>query len=254
MSEYKIQVKNLHKAFGKKVVLDGVDIEIKKGESLVVIGGSGTGKSVLIKCIQGLLNPDEGSIKVDGVEINGADETVRDAMHAKMGMLFQGGALFDSLSVWENVAFGLIENQKWNRKDAKNEAVRVLRQVGLAPDVADLSPSELSGGMQKRVSLARAIATKPEIIFFDEPTTGLDPIMSDVINDLIIESVKGLGATALTITHDMASARKIADKIAMLYKGKIIWQGTVKEMDKTDNPYVRQFINGCSQGPIKVEV
>ena len=207
MSEYKIQVKNLHKAFGKKVVLDGVDIEIKKGESLVVIGGSGTGKSVLIKCIQGLLNPDEGSIKVDGVEINGADETVRDAMHAKMGMLFQGGALFDSLSVWENVAFGLIENQKWNRKDAKNEAVRVLRQVGLAPDVADLSPSELSGGMQKRVSLARAIATKPEIIFFDEPTTGLDPIMADVINDLIIESARGLGATALTITHDMASAR-----------------------------------------------
>ncbi len=254
MSEYKIQVKNLHKAFGKKVVLDGVDIEIKKGESLVVIGGSGTGKSVLIKCIQGLLNLDEGSIKVDGVEINGADETVRDAMHAKMGMLFQGGALFDSLSVWENVAFGLIENQKWNRKDAKNEAVRVLRQVGLAPDVADLSPSELSGGMQKRVSLARAIATKPEIIFFDEPTTGLDPIMADVINDLIIESARGLGATALTITHDMASARKIADKIAMLYKGKIIWCGTVKEMEKTDNPYVCQFINGCSQGPIKVEV
>ena len=163
-------------------------------------------------------------------------------------------ALFDSLSVWENVAFGLIENQKWNRKDAKNEAVRVLRQVGLAPDVADLSPSELSGGMQKRVSLARAIATKPEIIFFDEPTTGLDPIMADVINDLIIESVKGLGATALTITHDMASARKIADRIAMLYHGKIIWQGTVKEMDKTTNPYVCQFINGCSQGPIKVEV
>lgn len=254
MSEYKIQVKNLHKAFGKKVVLDGVDIEIKKGESLVVIGGSGTGKSVLIKCIQGLLNLDEGSIKVDGVEINGADETVRDAMHAKMGMLFQGGALFDSLSVWENVAFGLIENQKWNRKDAKNEAVRVLRQVGLAPDVADLSPSELSGGMQKRVSLARAIATKPEIIFFDEPTTGLDPIMADIINDLIIESARGLGATALTITHDMASARKIADKIAMLYKGKIIWCGTVKEMEKTDNPYVCQFINGCSQGPIKVEV
>ena len=254
MSEYKIQVKNLHKAFGKKVVLDGVDIEIKKGESLVVIGGSGTGKSVLIKCIQGLLNPDEGSIKVDGVEINGADETVRDAMHAKMGMLFQGGALFDSLSVWENVAFGLIENQKWNRKDAKNEAVRVLRQVGLAPDVADLSPSELSGGMQKRVGLARAVATRPEIIFFDEPTTGLDPIMADVINDLIIDSVKKLGASALTITHDMASARKIADRIAMLYQGKIIWQGTVAEMDKTDNPYVCQFVNGCSKGPIKVEV
>lgn len=254
MSEYKIQIRNLQKAFGKKVVLGGIDLDIKKGESLVVIGGSGTGKSVLIKCIQGLLNPDKGSIKVDDVEINEADSDTRDMMHGKMGMLFQGGALFDSLSVWENVAFGLIENQKMPRKEAKREAISVLRQVGLAPDVADLSPSELSGGMQKRVSLARAVATKPEIIFFDEPTTGLDPIMADVINDLIIESAKGLGATALTITHDMASVRKIADKVAMLYHGKIIWQGTVKEMDKTDNPYVRQFINGCSQGPIKVEV
>ncbi len=254
MSENKIEIKNLHKAFGKKVVLDGIDLEIKKGESLVVIGGSGTGKSVLIKCIQGILVPDSGSIKVDGQEIVNADEEIREAMHGKMGMLFQGGALFDSLTVWENVAFGLIENKGMPKKEAKMEAVRLLRQVGLTPDVADLSPSELSGGMQKRVSLARAIATRPEIIFFDEPTTGLDPIMSDVINDLIIESAKGLGATALTITHDMASARKIADKIAMLYKGKIIWQGTVKEMDNTDNPYVRQFINGCSQGPIKVEV
>ncbi len=254
MSENKIEIKNLHKAFGKKVVLDGVDLEIKKGESLVVIGGSGTGKSVLIKCIQGILIPDTGSIKVDGQEIVNANEDIRDAMHGKMGMLFQGGALFDSLTVWENVAFGLIENKGMPKKEAKMEAVRLLRQVGLTPDVADLSPSELSGGMQKRVSLARAIATRPEIIFFDEPTTGLDPIMSDVINDLIIESAKGLGATALTITHDMASARKIADKIAMLYKGKIIWQGTVKEMDNTENPYVRQFINGCSQGPIKVEV
>ena len=169
-------------------------------------------------------------------------------------MLFHGGALFDSLSVWENVAFDMLENKKMDKRLAKNEAIRVLRSVGLAPDVADLSPSELSGGMQKRVGLARAIASRPEIIFFDEPTTGLDPIMADVINDLIIESVKGLGATALTITHDMASARKIADKIAMLYKGKIIWQGTVKDMDKTDNPYVQQFIHGCSQGPIKVEV
>lgn len=254
MSEAKIKITNLHKAFGKKVVLDGVDLEVEKGESLVVIGGSGTGKSVLIKCVQGLLQPDSGSILIDGEETVGADEKEQNRLHSKMGMLFQGGALFDSLSVWQNVAFGLIENQNMPKKQAKNEAIRVLRQVGLAPDVADLSPSELSGGMQKRVGLARAIATKPEIIFFDEPTTGLDPIMSDVINDLIIESVKGLGATALTITHDMASARKIADKIAMLYKGKIIWQGTVKEMDKTDNPYVRQFINGCSQGPIKVEV
>lgn len=254
MNENKIEIRNLSKAFGKKVVLDGIDLDVKRGESLVVIGGSGTGKSVLIKCIQGLLNADSGSIKVDEEEVVGAPRNQVEAMHTKMGMLFQGGALFDSLSVWQNVAFGLIENQNMPKKQAKNEAIRVLRQVGLAPDVADLSPSELSGGMQKRVGLARAIATKPEIIFFDEPTTGLDPIMSDVINDLIIESVKGLGATALTITHDMASARKIADKIAMLYKGKIIWQGTVKEMDKTDNPYVRQFINGCSQGPIKVEV
>lgn len=254
MSETKIKITNLHKAFGKKVVLSGVDLDVAKGESLVVIGGSGTGKSVLIKCIQGLLTPDAGSILVDDQEVVGIDEEEKEALHSKMGMLFQGGALFDSLSVWENVAFDLLENRGMNKKDAKNEAIRVLRSVGLAPDVADLSPSELSGGMQKRVGLARAIASKPEIIFFDEPTTGLDPIMSDVINDLIIESVKGLGATALTITHDMTSARKIADKIAMLYHGKIIWQGTVKEMDKTDNPYVRQFINGCSQGPIKVEV
>ena len=254
MSETKIKITNLKKAFGRKVVLDGVDLDIKKGESLVVIGGSGTGKSVLIKCIQGILIPEAGSIKVDGKEVVGVNEEEKEKLHSKMGMLFQGGALFDSLSVWQNVAFGLIENQNMPKKEAKLAAINVLRQVGLAPDVADLSPSELSGGMQKRVGLARAIATRPEIIFFDEPTTGLDPIMSDVINDLIIESVKGLGATALTITHDMASARKIADKIAMLYKGKIIWQGTVKEMDKTDDPYVRQFINGCSQGPIKVEV
>ncbi len=254
MSENKIEIRNLHKAFGKKVVLDGIDLDIRQGESLVVIGGSGTGKSVLIKCIQGLLTPDDGSILVDGEEVVGINEEQKERLHSKMGMLFQGGALFDSLSVWENVAFDLLENKGYNKKTAKNEAIRVLRQVGLAPDVADLSPSELSGGMQKRVGLARAIASRPEIIFFDEPTTGLDPIMSDVINDLIIESVKGLGATALTITHDMASARKIADRIAMLYQGKIIWQGTVKEMDKTTNEYVQQFIHGCSQGPIKVEI
>ena len=254
MSETKIKIRDLHKAFGKKVVLDGVDLDIEKGESLVVIGGSGTGKSVLIKCIQGLLRPDSGSILIDEEEVVGIDEEQKEALHSKMGMLFQGGALFDSLSVWENVAFDMLENKKMDKRLAKNEAIRVLRSVGLAPDVADLSPSELSGGMQKRVGLARAIASRPEIIFFDEPTTGLDPIMADVINDLIIESVKGLGATALTITNDMASARKIADKIAMLYKGKIIWQGTVKDMDKTDNPYVQQFIHGCSHGPIKVEV
>ena len=254
MKNPKIAVKNLRKAFGHKIVLDGVDLEIASGESLVVIGGSGTGKSVLIKCIQGLITPDSGSIKIDGFETVGTERKDAEKFYAKMGMLFQGGALFDSLTVWENVAFGLIENQKMPRKKAKEMAIKYLHQVGLSADVADLSPSELSGGMQKRVGLARAIATQPDIIFFDEPTTGLDPIMADVINDLIIDSVKKIGASALTITHDMASARKIADKIAMLYKGKIVWQGTVDELNKTDNSYVIQFMNGSSQGPIKVEL
>ena len=251
MKDVKIKLREVKKTFGKKCVLNGINLDINQGESLVVIGGSGTGKSVLIKCIQGLLTPEEGSILVDNTEVIGMNEKEKEKLHSKMGMLFQGGALFDSLKVWENVAFDLLENNDYKVKDAKAEAIRVLRSVGLDPEVADLSPAELSGGMQKRVGLARAIISKPEIIFFDEPTTGLDPIMADVINDLIIESVKGLGATALTITHDMASARKIADRIAMLYKGEIIWQGTVKEMDATDNPYVVQFINGCSQGPIK---
>ena len=251
--EVKIKIRNLYKAFGKKQVLNGVDLDLYKGESLVVIGGSGTGKSVLIKCIQGLLTPDAGSIEIDGVEIINDDSEAIEKMHSKMGMLFQGGALFDSLKVWENVAFDLIQNRGMRKKEAKIVAIKVLRQVGLSSDIADLYPSELSGGMQKRVGLARAVVTKPEIIFFDEPTTGLDPIMADVINDLIIESAKDLGATTLTITHDMASARKIADKIAMLYNGKIIWYGTVKELDKTDNPYVRQFIKGSSKGPITVE-
>jgi phospholipid/cholesterol/gamma-HCH transport system ATP-binding protein len=250
MTDNKIEIRNLYKAFGKKKVLDGVNLDVRRGESLVVIGGSGTGKSVLIKCIQGLLTPDYGSIKIDDEEVIGTKKDI----HQKMGMLFQGAALFDSLSVWENVAFRLLENSKISRREARLKAVQVLRQVGLAPDVADLSPAELSGGMQKRVGLARAIICQPEIIFFDEPTTGLDPIMADVINDLIIESARGLGASTLTITHDMASARKIADRIAMLYQGKIIWSGTVKEMDKSDNPYLRQFISGSSQGPIKVEV
>ena len=251
--DIKIKIRGLSKRFGKKQVLNGVDLDLYKGESLVVIGGSGTGKSVLIKCIQGLLTPNEGSIEIDGIEIVGENKEVIENMHSKMGMLFQGGALFDSLSVWENVAFDLIQNRGMSRKEAKIVAIKVLRQVGLGSDIADLYPSELSGGMQKRVGLARAVITKPEIIFFDEPTTGLDPIMADVINDLIIESAKDLGATTLTITHDMVSARKIADKIAMLYQGKIIWYGTVKELDKTDNPYVKQFIKGSSKGPIKVE-
>ena len=252
-NDIKISIRNLHKSFGKKNVLNGVDLDLYKGESLVVIGGSGTGKSVLIKCIQGLLTPDSGSIKIDGVEVVKENSDIIESMHSKMGMLFQGGALFDSLTVWENVAFDLIQNRKISKKEAKLVAIKVLRQVGLGADIADLYPSELSGGMQKRVGLARAVITRPEIIFFDEPTTGLDPIMADVINDLIIESAKDLGATTLTITHDMTSARKIADKIAMLYQGKIIWTGSVKELEKTDNPYVRQFIQGSSKGPIAVE-
>lgn len=252
--EVKIKIRDLHKSFGKKEVLSGVDLDLYKGESLVVIGGSGTGKSVLIKCIQGLLTPDSGSIEIDGVDVTNKKHDVIEKMHSKMGMLFQGGALFDSLSVWENVAFDLIQNRGISRKEARIVAIKVLRQVGLGADIADLYPSELSGGMQKRVGLARAVITRPEIIFFDEPTTGLDPIMADVINDLIIESAKDLGATTLTITHDMTSARKIADKIAMLYQGKIIWYGTVKDLDKTDNPYVCQFIQGSSKGPIKVEI
>ena len=251
--EIKIKIRGLKKSFGKKVVLNGVDLDLYKGESLVVIGGSGTGKSVLIKCIQGLLTPDSGSIEIDDIEIANENTDVIEQMHSKMGMLFQGGALFDSLTVWENVAFDLIQNRKFNKREAKIVAIKVLRQVGLTSDIADLYPSELSGGMQKRVGLARAVITRPEIIFFDEPTTGLDPIMADVITDSIIESAKDLGATTLTITHDMASARKIADKIAMLYEGKIIWYGTVKDLEKTSNPYVKQFIKGSSKGPIKVE-
>ena len=252
--ELKVQMTDVHKAFGKKVVLDGVDLQVKKGESLVIIGGSGTGKSVTIKCIQGLLIPESGSIKVDGREIIGLSEKEMEEVNSKTGMLFQGAALFDSLNIWENVAFGLIEGKKMKRAEAKEIAVEKLRQVGLSPDVAPLYPDELSGGMKKRVGLARAIATNPELIFFDEPTTGLDPIMSDVINDLIRSCVSDLGATSITITHDMSSVRKIADKVAMLYKGKIIWYGAAADIDRTGNPYVEQFINGRADGPIRMEV
>ena len=248
----KIKLVNVHKSFGKKVVLDGLDLEVRKGESLVIIGGSGTGKSVTLKSILGLLTPEEGSITIDGVEIINASSKVHEAMNSQIGMLFQGAALFDSMPVWENVAFGLIQGHKMRKKEAKKIALEKMAQVGLTHDVGELYPADLSGGMKKRVGLARAIAANPEIIFFDEPTTGLDPIMSDVINDLIVDSVKRLGATAITITHDMASARKIADRIAMLYKGKIIWIGTVKEIEKTKNPYVVQFINGSAQGPIQM--
>jgi phospholipid/cholesterol/gamma-HCH transport system ATP-binding protein len=254
MSTPKIQLIGVKKRFGAKVVLDGVDLTIDKQSSLVIIGGSGTGKSVTIKSILGILRPDEGTILVDGEDITHINGGARDKVMEKFGMLFQGGALFDSLPVWENVAFGLIQGRGMGRKQARDVAIQKLAKVGLTEDVAFLSPSELSGGMQKRVGLARAIAADPEIIFFDEPTTGLDPIMADIINHLIVSTVKDVGATALSITHDMVSARKISDKIAMLYGGKIIWQGPTGEIDNSGNPYVEQFIHGRAEGPIKMAV
>jgi phospholipid/cholesterol/gamma-HCH transport system ATP-binding protein len=250
----KIRIRELHKRFGAKQVLDGIDLDVAEGESVVVIGGSGTGKSVLLKCVLGLLEPDRGSILIDGEEVVGIGRRAREQVMHKFGMLFQNAALFDSLPVWENVAFGLLNVKKVGRAEAKERAIETLGQVGLSADVADLWPAELSGGMRKRVGLARAIATQPEILFFDEPTTGLDPIMADVINDLIARSVRQLGATAISITHDMASARKIADRIAMLYQGRIIWQGPVAQIDHTGNPYVEQFIHGRGEGPIKLDV
>jgi len=253
-SATKIKVRGLRKSFGRKLVLDGVDLDVAVSESLVVIGGSGTGKSVMLKCILGLIEPDSGSIEIDGVETVGLRGGDREALMGKFGMLFQGSALFDSLPVWENVAFGLIQGRGLKRAAAKEIALQKLAAVGLGPDVGELRPAELSGGMQKRVALARAIAAEPEIIFFDEPTTGLDPITADVINDLILKCVKQLGATAVSITHDMASTRKIADKVAMIHKGKIIWQGSKTEIDHSGNPYVDQFIHGRAEGPIQMEV
>ena len=250
----KIELRGVKKRFGPKVVLDGVDLVINPGESRVVIGGSGTGQSVTIKCVLGILRPDAGQIFVDGQEVTHIGGRARDKVLRQFGMLFQGAALFDSLSVWENVAFGLIQGRGMARAKAKDIAVQKLAKVGLGSEVASLSPSELSGGMQKRVGLARAIAADPQIIFFDEPTTGLDPIMADIINDLIVNTVKDVGATTLSITHDMVSARKIAHRIAMLYKGKIIWHGPVKDIDNSGNAYVDQFIHGRAEGPIKMEV
>lgn len=247
----KLELKNIYKSFGIKHVLNGVSLSVPKGKSMVVIGGSGTGKSVMLKSILGLMSPDEGDILLDGKSVLGLSPAEHDKMMDRFGMLFQGAALFDSIKVWENVAFSLLHHKRMNRKDAKDIAVENIKAVGLKADVADLYPAELSGGMQKRVGLARAIATKPEILFFDEPTTGLDPIMSDVINNLIVDSVKKLGATALSITHDMGSVRKIADYVAMIHEGKILWTGPVEDLDNSGNPYVEQFINGYSNGPIK---
>ncbi|HCP82396.1 MAG TPA: ABC transporter ATP-binding protein [Octadecabacter sp.] len=244
-----IELTDVHKSFGTNHVLRGVNLSVPKGESMVVIGGSGTGKSILIKSILGLVTPESGTITLDGRDVNQGD---RDAFLARFGMLFQGAALFDSLPVWQNVAFRLLRGSlKKPKSEAREIAVEKLRRVGLTADVADRLPAELSGGMQKRVGLARAIAAEPEIIFFDEPTTGLDPIMAGVINDLIREIVTEMGATAITITHDMTSVRAIADKIAMLHAGKIRWTGPVADMDASTDPYVDQFIHGRAEGPIE---
>jgi ABC-type transport system involved in resistance to organic solvents, ATPase component len=250
----KIRIRGLTKRFGSKTVLSGVDLDVHVGESVVVIGGSGTGKSVLIKCILGLLEPDGGSIQIDGEEVVGLRGSRREAINRKCGMLFQGAALFDSLSVLDNVAFGLRARQTLTRREIERIALKTLAQVGLDPSIASHFPSQLSGGMQKRVALARALATSPDIIFFDEPTTGLDPIMADVINNLIVKTTRELGATALSITHDMASARKIAHRIAMLYQGRIIWAGAVAEIDDADDARVSQFIHGRAEGPIQMTI
>ena len=244
-----IDITGLHKTFGDNAVLRGVDLSVATGSSTVIIGGSGTGKSVLLKCVLGLVAPDAGQILLDGEDVTRAE---RDSFLAKFGMLFQGGALFDSMPVWQNVAFRLLRGSlKKPVEEARAIALAKLARVGLGPEVAEKFPAELSGGMQKRVSLARAIAADPQVIFFDEPTTGLDPIMAGVFNDLIREIVVEMGATAMTITHDMSSVRAIADRVAMLHGGKIRWEGPVAEMDSASDPYLHQFISGSAKGPIE---
>ncbi|MEM0922907.1 MAG: ATP-binding cassette domain-containing protein [Pseudomonadota bacterium] len=246
-----IELTSIAKSFGPKHVLRGVDLSVGRAQSMVIIGGSGTGKSVTLKCILGIIRPDAGIITVDGADAVKASGGAREVLLDKFGMLFQGGALFDSMLVWENVAFRLLRGpRKLSKTDARDLAIQKLRRVGLTAETADLYPAELSGGMQKRVGLARAIAAEPEIIFFDEPTTGLDPIMADVINDLIREIVVEMKVTAMTITHDMTSVRKIADRVAMLHEGQVQWEGPVADIDDSGNPYVHQFVNGLAEGPI----
>jgi phospholipid/cholesterol/gamma-HCH transport system ATP-binding protein len=250
----KIRLRGLAKRFGDKIVLDGVDLDIMPGTSMVVIGGSGSGKSVLLKCILGLLEPDAGTIEIDGQDLLGMSRAERDAVHRRIGMLFQNGALFDSLPVWENVTFGLLSQNRLTRRAAREAAGAFLAEVGLAISVGDLSPAELSGGMQKRVALARAIAARPDIMFFDEPTTGLDPIMGAIIDGLLVDCVKRLGSTAVAITHDMASARRIGDAAAMLHRGRIVWSGPATELMNSGNPIVDQFTHGRREGPIQMEL
>jgi phospholipid/cholesterol/gamma-HCH transport system ATP-binding protein len=250
----KIRLRGLTKAFGNKIVLDGINLDVAHGSSMVVIGGSGSGKSVLIKCILGVIEPDSGTIEIDGVNLLEQNRAKRAEMRSQIGMLFQNGALFDSLPVWENVAFGLLAQKRCSRAEARDKASEVLAQVGLAASVGDLQPSELSGGMQKRVGLARAIAAQPDILFFDEPTTGLDPIMGAVIDGLIVDCVKRLGSTAIAITHDMLSAVRIGDRAAMLNKGRIVWEGQAADLLTSGNAMVDQFTHGRREGPIQMEL
>jgi len=250
----RIRIRGLAKSFGEKIVLDGVDLDVMPATSMVVIGGSGSGKSVLLKCILGLIEPDAGTIEIDGVNILKLHRAQQEQTRARIGMLFQAGALFDSLPVWENVAFGLLARHKIARREARATANDFLQQVGLASTVGDLSPAELSGGMQKRVALARAIASQPDIMFFDEPTTGLDPIMGAVIDGLIVDCVRRLGSTAIAITHDMASARRIGDQAAMLLHGRIVWRGPAELLMNSGNEAVDQFTHGRREGPIQMEL
>ena len=250
----KIRMRGLRKAFGAKQVLDGVDLDVAAGRGTVILGGSGSGKSVTIKCILGLIEPDAGAIEIDGRDVLRMPRRERQEIADRIGMLFQNGALFDSLPVWENVCFKLLAQNRIARAAARDRAAEVLEQVGLAASVGDLYPSELSGGMQKRVALARAVAARPDIVFFDEPTTGLDPIMGSVIDGLIADVVKRLGATALSITHDIASARRIADTAAMIHKGRIVWTGPAASLGHTGNEMVDQFANGAREGPIQMEL
>ena len=250
MAETQIAIRGLCKAFGSKVVLKDLDLDISKASSIAVIGASGTGKSVLLKCMLGLIEADSGSIKVDGIEMIGAKRETREAALRKFGMLFQGGALFDSLPIWENIIFRYRQGKTLTRSEARDVAEAALADVNLEPRVLDLFPAEISGGMQKRVSLARAVVDKPDILLFDEPTAGLDPITSGVINKLIRNAVDRLGATAITISHDMTSIRAISDEVAMIHEGKITWKGPTKEMDDTSNPVLDQFVHGYAEGPL----
>ena len=254
MSPPKLTLENVVKSFGPKKVLNGVNLDVAQGRSLVVIGGSGVGKSVTLKCALGLMKPDSGRVLVDGIDVALVRGAHLAKLRGKFGMLFQGGALFDSLTIWENVAFRLLYADGVSRADARERAIATMRKVRLAPETANLRPVELSGGMQKRAGLARAIIAKPDILFFDEPTTGLDPITADAINDLIVEMVKDLGCAAVSITHDMASARKIADEIAMIHEGRIVWRGPAGDIDRSGSAMVEQFVHGRADGPIQAVV